>query len=320
MGDGGGAGGAGATVDSWRSRSYQPRPPGGSLSIPRFALAALLSLCGGAAALPAQNSGCPIINQDDSTGAVNATPPRHLRGPIPVHPATAKARRDGGVVELIFVVGCDGRVDASSVTVRSASDSVFIAPAVTAMIATQYSPAEAKGKKVAMRVMQRVTFDADVYHTREGKAISVAEAELLAKRDVPGCPVLPLDPTRKMPWPGLEPVQYLGGAAPRYPKELKGRGIEGKVQMRFIVGCDGKVEPESFIIIGFTDTAFVGPAITAMQSAKFSPAKQDGKKVAQVVEQAIRWALSGETRPMMPSAQPWWVSTCRGEACRSSRP
>lgn len=274
----------------------------------------------GCEALGAQSSPCPVINQDDSTGSVNATPPRYLRGPIPVRPATAAARRDGGVVDLIFVVGCDGRVDVRSMTVRSASDSAFIPPAVTAMNATQYSPAEFKGKKVAMRVMQRVTFDADTYQTRDGKAISAAEAELLAKRDMPGCPVIPIDPTRQMPWPGLEPVQYLGGAAPHYPKGLKARGIEGKVQMRFIIGCDGKVEPESFIVIGFTDAAFVPEAIRAIESARFSPAKQDGKVMAQLVEQSVRWALRSDSRPMMPSAQPWWVSTCRGEGCRSPRP
>ena len=102
----------------------------------------------------------------------------------------------------------------------------------------------------------------------------MAEAELLQNWKSPGCELIPRDTLRRMESPpGVEPVRYLSGGIPRYPVDLKRRGITGRVSLRFIVDCSGRVVPSSLIVIGYTDTAFVKPAMLAMESAQFSPAK-----------------------------------------------
>lgn len=270
----------------------------------------------------AQSASCRLINQGDSITpeAAKAKPPIRIRGPQPVRPETPMARRDGGLVELIFVVGCDGRVDSSSIAVKSASDSAFIAPALVAMAKTEFAPATSGGKKVAMRVLQRVAFDVDAYYTRDGTAISMAEAEALQRYDAPNCPLIPHGGNpRELP-PGATPAQYLRGPTPQYPRKFMSRGIPGKVSMRFIVNCEGRVEPSSIIVTSFSDTAFVRPAIRAIEGSTFSPGTLNGQRAAQLIDQALRWQVAGALPLQEYRPRPWWASQCQGEACRSPRP
>jgi TonB family protein len=150
----------------------------------------------------------------------------------------------------------------------------------------------------------------------------MAEAEQMLVWTDANCELIPQDSLRRADFPpGVEPVRYLSGGAPIYPRQMKQRMINGKVSMRFIVGCNGRVVPSSLVVISFTDTAFVGPGLAAIQTAQFAPARKDGVPAAQVVEQAISWRMVGGAEPsQFPAPQPWWVSTCPANTCRSARP
>lgn len=90
-----------------------------------------------------------------------------------------------------------------------------------------------------------------------------------------------------------DPVQYLDGANPTYPPVLKSAGIEGKVSLRFVVGTDGRPEIGTIQVLSSTNKAFESPAIEAIKRARFKPAKIRGAPVRQLVEQAIRFSLTG---------------------------
>ncbi len=88
-----------------------------------------------------------------------------------------------------------------------------------------------------------------------------------------------------------DPAQYLSGPAPAYPPALRTLGIEGSVQLRYIVGVDGRAEPGSITVSRSTNRAFEEPAADAVRLAKFRPAKIRGRVVRQLVEQVVRFTL-----------------------------
>lgn len=86
-------------------------------------------------------------------------------------------------------------------------------------------------------------------------------------------------------------VEYLDGPAPRYPAALRQVGIEGWVQLRYIVGRDGIAETGSIVVERSSNASFELPAMDAIRLAHFKPARIRGRAVRQVVEQLVRFAL-----------------------------
>lgn len=90
-----------------------------------------------------------------------------------------------------------------------------------------------------------------------------------------------------------DPVQYLDGPKPNYPGVLKSAGVEGRVNLRFIVGTDGRVEANTIQVLSSTNKAFEEPAIQAIKGSRFKPAKIRGQPVRQLVDQAVAFTLQG---------------------------
>lgn len=88
-----------------------------------------------------------------------------------------------------------------------------------------------------------------------------------------------------------EPAEYLSGPQPVYPSALRQVGIEGAVLLRYIVGIDGRAEPGSIVVTTSSNPAFATPAIEAIRSATFRPARIRGRVVRQIVEQVVRFTL-----------------------------
>jgi TonB family protein len=99
---------------------------------------------------------CMSNPADSTTGGV--VPPKYLRGPIPIYPKALKRVGKGGEVKLRFVVGCDGRVDPSTVAVIWSTDSLFSRPSVTAIVGSSFAPATLNGRVVAYWAIQKVRF------------------------------------------------------------------------------------------------------------------------------------------------------------------
>lgn len=88
-----------------------------------------------------------------------------------------------------------------------------------------------------------------------------------------------------------EPAEYLAGPQPKYPPALRQVGIEGWVQLRFIVSIDGQAEPHSIEALKSSNPSFEAPAIDAVRQARFKPARIKSRPVRQLVEQLVQFTL-----------------------------
>ncbi|HEX5872929.1 MAG TPA: energy transducer TonB, partial [Longimicrobium sp.] len=85
------------------------------------------------------------------------------------YPPHLREAGTGGMVQVAFVVGADGRV--GDVRVLSASDSAFGAPSVQALSLLRFSPAQVGGRPVAVRVEQPITWRVEAPPAREAVAL-----------------------------------------------------------------------------------------------------------------------------------------------------
>jgi TonB family protein len=90
-------------------------------------------------------------------GVLREAGPEVLTGPLPVYPELLRQAGVQGKVLLEALVDTTGRVPAASISIVSATNPGFIAPARQALLATLFRPARAGGRAVSMLV--RVPFD-----------------------------------------------------------------------------------------------------------------------------------------------------------------
>ena len=78
---------------------------------------------------------------------------------------------------------------------------------------------------------------------------------------------------------------------PAYPSALKAAGVEGTVQVIYVVDINGGVEPESITIVS-SDHPFMTESVrAALVEARFRPGKVRGTAVRSLVRQTIRFSL-----------------------------
>jgi protein TonB len=86
-------------------------------------------------------------------------------------------------------------------------------------------------------------------------------------------------------------VQVTRQPPPRYPDALKSVGVEGVVQMHFIVGADGRVEPGSIEVISTPHKLFADAVRVSLLNSRYRPAEAGGHAVRQLVEQSFSFRL-----------------------------
>jgi TonB family protein len=80
---------------------------------------------------------------------------------------------------------------------------------------------------------------------------------------------------------------------PRYPLDLQLSGRCGYANVKYVVGLDGRVEPETITIVGATDPSFGESAAEVIRKSRFSAALLGGKPVRQRVDQRINFKVAG---------------------------
>lgn len=107
----------------------------------------------------------------------------------------------------------------------------------------------------------------------------------------------------------VETKRHMG--APRYPPELKSRGVEGDVLVQFVVDTTGLAILETFRVLRSPDPAFTLAVRAWLPKARFSPAEIGGRYVRQMVQQPFSFALARNpfppdaTRPVLsPALEP----------------
>lgn len=75
-----------------------------------------------------------------------------------------------------------------------------------------------------------------------------------------------------------------------YPPVLRDRGISGKVQVRFVVNMDGKVDPETVEVVNSSVVGLGSAAVGVVKEFEFEPGKKDGTAVKTIVVFPIQFA------------------------------
>jgi len=89
-----------------------------------------------------------------------------------------------------------------------------------------------------------------------------------------------------------KPVQLLAGQpSPRYPELLRSSGVNGHVQMRFVVDTLGLVERTSLEVVERSHELFSDAVRTALLRQRFLPAEADGRRVRQLVVQTFQFRI-----------------------------
>jgi TonB family protein len=80
-----------------------------------------------------------------------------------------------------------------------------------------------------------------------------------------------------------------GTMKPLYPGRLKHAGISGSVQVEYVILPNGRADSASLLVIDSTEPEFTTSVIKALLGASFKPARRQGRPVAVLVQQTIRF-------------------------------
>jgi periplasmic protein TonB len=80
-----------------------------------------------------------------------------------------------------------------------------------------------------------------------------------------------------------------GTLNPSYPERLRRAGISGSVQVEYVILPSGRPDPASLLVIASTEPEFTTSVIRALLGASFKPARRQGRPVAVLVQQTIRF-------------------------------
>jgi outer membrane biosynthesis protein TonB len=83
-----------------------------------------------------------------------------------------------------------------------------------------------------------------------------------------------------------------GNPRPRYPDFLAGAGVEGNVDVSFVVDSAGKIEPHSLSIVHAPHRLFAAAVRSALLHSRFMPAEIDGRPVPQLVSQRFSFVMA----------------------------
>lgn len=86
-------------------------------------------------------------------------------------------------------------------------------------------------------------------------------------------------------------VEVTRPASPRYPDALRSVGVEGTVQVTFVVGTNGRVEPGSIKVASTPHRLFSDAVRSALLDMRFRPAEVGGRAVRQLVAQSFQFKL-----------------------------
>jgi TonB family protein len=90
----------------------------------------------------------------------------------------------------------------------------------------------------------------------------------------------------------VEPPRLLAMPEPRYPAALRDAGVEGRVELEFVVEVAGRVDSASVVVRSAGAEPFVAAARAAILAARFAPARLRGVPVAARARQAVVFRIT----------------------------
>ena len=85
--------------------------------------------------------------------------------------------------------------------------------------------------------------------------------------------------------------RYEGCAAPAYPPDLLAMGTEGSVRAMYVVDTTGWVDTSTIEVMSSSDERFTESVRAALGLMRFRPARRQGQRVRQLVEQKFHFRI-----------------------------
>jgi periplasmic protein TonB len=109
-------------------------------------------------------------------------------------------------------------------------------------------------------------------------AVAAVAASLVAPRLVLAQDVFSADQISSPP-KLVSPAATARAVARSFPEDLRRSNTGGTVQLQFVIGANGKVEPNSIEVIEASVPALGAAAKTVAEKMEFVPGKKDGNAV-----------------------------------------
>jgi TonB family protein len=127
-----------------------------------------------------------------------------------------------------------------------------------------------------------------------GERVSAAKASLLllalSGRDGADLTWEAYSPTEETRDPAYRPATMApDNPRPRYPPRAELRGLPGAVRVQFTIGSDGRVRPETLLIVRSTHPLFALAVRNAIPSMRFAPATRNGIPIEDIVFQEFQF-------------------------------
>ncbi|WP_291160262.1 M56 family metallopeptidase [Gemmatimonas sp. UBA7669] len=190
---------------------------------------------------------------------------------------------DGDVL-MQFVVEPGGTVRKESIKVLQSPHPELSNAVVVGLSELRFQPAMRGGRPVAQLVQQRSSFGV-------GKPVSTQQSESKGRaaggeRKTDTTPTPASTDRVLFDFEVDTPAMFApGSSGPAYPAEARARGLNGEVLAQFVVDVDGTVVPGSIRVVRSSDSLFSAAVEQFLPSARFTPAKNGGQPVRQLVQQ-----------------------------------
>ena len=109
--------------------------------------------------------------------------------------------------------------------------------------------------------------------------LALAQGEVFGAEDLSSPPKL------------VSPAATARLVARSFPEDMRRAGTGGTVQLQFVIGADGKVEPSSIEVIDAPTGAFGTAAKSVVEKMEFVPGKKNGSAVRARVQLPITYKL-----------------------------
>jgi protein TonB len=88
-----------------------------------------------------------------------------------------------------------------------------------------------------------------------------------------------------------EPVRVRVESMPRYPVALRAIGVEGAVEMEYVVDTTGRADLATARVLSTPDERFTAAVRQALRDARFVPGRYQGRAVRTLVRRTFRFEL-----------------------------
>jgi len=220
----------------------------------------------------------------------------------PRYPDSLRAANVEGEVVVQFVVDTSGRADMSTFKALKSSHPMFTSTVQAALPTMKFHPAEVGSRKVKQLLQMPFQFRLSKSDAAAGAPVRPQPSRTSGGVNIVGVSrsggeskVRPADggeTASRSATPAFGARLKGDNPSPRYPDELRAKGIEGQVVTQFVVDADGRVDMSSLKILSATDPLFAEAVRSTLPNMQFYPPEVNGRRVRQLTQVPFDFTLT----------------------------